>query len=59
MDIGFDIDEQVEKLAKIPKAVRLSVVAALLVAIGAGWYFGSYQERATRVSQLRAESQKI
>ena len=59
MDIGFDIDEQVEKLAKIPKAVRLSVVAGLLVAVGAGWYMTSYQDKATRVTQLRAESQDL
>ena len=34
MDLGIDFDEQLEKLAKVPKAARLGVVAALLIASG-------------------------
>ena len=59
MDLGFDIDEQVEKLAKIPKAVRLGVVAGLLVAVAAGYYTTSYQETKAQVNQLNAEAQEL
>ena len=32
MDLGFDIDEQLEKLANVPKTVRLAAVVAALLA---------------------------
>lgn len=42
-ELNIDFDEKLEQLAKIPKAIRLAVVSALLVAIGVGYYFMSYQ----------------
>jgi len=59
MDLGFDFDEQFEKLGKVPKGIRLGVVAGILVAICAGYYFMSYQETRSQVQQLHAESQEL
>ena len=59
MDLGFDIDEQLEKLAKVPKAVRHGVVAALLVAIGAGYYMTSYESSRAHADRLNAEAQDL
>ena len=62
LDINIDFDEKLEQLAKIPKAVRLGVVSALLVAIAAAYWFLSYQplqeqrhELADRAQQLQRE----
>lgn len=59
MDLGFDLDEQLEKLAKVPKAARHGVVAGLLVAIAAGYYFTSYQDSRARADRLTAEAQEL
>jgi len=59
MDFKFDFDEQLEQLAKIPKAARLGAVGALLLAVVAGYYFFSYQEMGEEVAQLRANAQEL
>ena len=59
MDLNFDFDEQLEKLAKIPKPIRLAVVSAVLVAVGAGYWFLSYQPKADEVAMLRANAQQL
>jgi len=43
MEFNVDFDEKLEQLAKIPKPIRMAVVSALLVAIGASYWFLSYQ----------------
>ncbi len=43
LDINIDFDEKLEQLAKIPKAIRLAVVSALLVSIAVGYWYVSYQ----------------
>jgi len=59
MEMNFDFDEQVEKLAKIPRPVRLAAVSALLVAVAAGYWFFSYQPKADEVTMLRANAQQL
>lgn len=59
MDLGFDIDEHVEKLAKVPKPVRLGVVLGLLGAVAVGYYTTSYQASRAQVDQLRGEAQEL
>jgi type IV pilus assembly protein PilO len=40
LEFNFDIDAQMERLAKVPKTVRLAVVSGFLVALaGAYWHF--------------------
>jgi len=59
MDLGFDIDEQVEKLANVPKSIRLGVVVALLASVAAGYYFFSYQEARSQAVQLRGQAEEL
>lgn len=59
MDLNFDFDEQIEKLAKIPKPIRLATVSAVLVMIAAGYWFFVYQPKADEVTMLRANAQQL
>lgn len=59
MNLGFDIDDKLEQLAKVPKAVRMGVVVALLGAVLAGYYFLSYQETEAQLSRNRAQAQEL
>lgn len=59
MDFNFEFDEQIEKLAKVPKPIRLAVVSALLCAVAAGYWFVSYQPRADEVTMLLANAQQL
>ena len=59
LDINVDFDEKLEQLAKIPKAVRLGVVSALLVAIAAGYWFLSYQPLQEQRNELVDRSQQL
>jgi type IV pilus assembly protein PilO len=59
MELNIDFEAKLEQLAKIPKPIRLAVVSTLLVAIGACYWFLSYQP-AQEVSQaLVARSQEL
>ena len=59
MDLGIDFDEQLEKLAKVPKIARHAVVGGLLVAIAAGYYMTSYQDSRAHATRLNAEAQEL
>ena len=59
LELNFDIDEKLEKLAKVPKAIRLAVVSILLVAIGAGYWFFSYEPAQVQRAAMVARSQEL
>jgi type IV pilus assembly protein PilO len=59
MEMNFDFDEQIEKLAKVPKPIRLAAVSAALVAVAAGYYFLSLQPMQAEVAMLRANAQQL
>jgi type IV pilus assembly protein PilO len=59
VDFNFEFDEQIEKLAKVPKPIRLAAVSALLCAVAAGYWFVSYQPRADEVTMLLANGQQL
>ena len=59
MEMNFDFDEQIEKLAKVPRPIRLAAVSAVLVAVAAGFWFFSYQPKADEVAMLRANAQQL
>ena len=46
MDLSFDFDDQIEQIAKIPKAVRLAIVSGVLLLILVGYWFFLYQPQA-------------
>jgi len=57
LELNVDFDEKLEQLAKVPKSIRLAVVSAVLVAIGAGYWFLSYQpaQEVRRTTVARAQ----
>jgi type IV pilus assembly protein PilO len=59
MDFGFDLDEKLEQLGKLPKAARMGAVAAILVAVLAGYYFLSYSEVQTDLGRFRNQANEL
>ncbi|MGH0037781.1 MAG: type 4a pilus biogenesis protein PilO [Myxococcota bacterium] len=59
MDMNFDFDEQIEKLAKVPKPIQMAAVAGLLVVLGVAYYFTSYQSVQAELVKTRAQSQEL
>ena len=59
IELNVDFDEKIEKLAKVPKAIRLSVVSAMLVAIAAGYWFMSYQPTVAAKQQVVERAQDL
>jgi type IV pilus assembly protein PilO len=59
MELNFDFDEQIEKLAKIPKPIRLLSVSAVLVAVAASYWSMSYEPKAAEVAILRESSKEL
>jgi len=59
MEMPFDIDEQLEKLGKVPKPIRMAIVGGILVAIAVAYYFVAYQPKEEQVYQLRAKAAKL
>lgn len=59
LELNIDFDEKIEQLAKIPKPIRLGAVLAILVAIGAGYWFLSYQPAQEVRRTFVARSQEL
>ena len=59
MEMKFDIEEQLQLAAKVPKAARMGVVAAVLVAIACGYFFLSYAPKRAEVVKLRTQAQQL
>jgi type IV pilus assembly protein PilO len=59
LELNIDFDEKLEQLAKIPKPIRLLVVSSLLVAIGAGYWFLSYQPSQALKNEMIVRSQEL
>jgi type IV pilus assembly protein PilO len=59
LELNIDFDEKLEQLAKVPKTIRLAVVSAVLVAIGAGYWILSYQPAQETRGALVARSQEL
>lgn len=57
--LNFDMDAQMERLGKVPKTIRLAVVSAFLVAIGAAYWHFSYQPIQVEHSELVLKAQEL
>jgi type IV pilus assembly protein PilO len=55
----FDFEDKIEKLAKIPKPIRLAVVSATLIAIVVGYYLMFYQPQQIEVDKQHAKAQQL
>lgn len=59
MEMNFDLDEQIDKLAKVPKPIRLGAVVAVLLLVAGGYYLLSFQPKRQHVGELRASAQQL
>lgn len=59
MELGFDVEEKLDQLAKMPRAVRLAVVGLVIVGVVAGYYSLSYQDSRNELNLMRAQSQEL
>ena len=60
MDIkNLDIDEQLDKLGKVPRSARYGAVGAILALVAAGYYFLAYQDGYANVTAHRARAQEL
>ena len=59
MAFGFDFEEQLEQISRVPKPVRLGVAVFLLASVAAGYWFVSYQPKAEEVDLLQVKIEKL
>jgi type IV pilus assembly protein PilO len=59
MEVSPEVQARIDQLAKLPRAARVGIVVALVVAIGAGYFFGVYQGLSVEVQQLRAKELEL
>jgi type IV pilus assembly protein PilO len=59
MELGFDLNEQIDRLGKISRTIRLGVVSLLLIGVGVAYWHFIYQEKVVRVVALEASNQEL
>lgn len=59
IEANFDIDEVVEKLAKVPKPVRLGAVLAMVLGVVSGYYFLVYQDKAVELVNFQGQAEEL
>jgi type IV pilus assembly protein PilO len=59
LELNVDWDEKLEQLSKIPKPIRLAGVPALLIGIGAAYWFMSYQPAQVQINELTVRGQEL
>ncbi len=59
MELSPEAQARIEQVAKLPRAARIGILAGLVVAIGAGYFFGVYQGMSDEVQQLRAKELEL
>lgn len=59
IEANFDFDEVVEKLAKVPKPVRLGAVLALILGVVSGYYFLIYQDKAVELVNFQVQAEEL
>ncbi len=59
LEFNFDIDAQMERLAKVPKTVRLAVVSGMLVALAGAYLHFFYQPLRAERKELVARAQEL
>jgi type IV pilus assembly protein PilO len=59
MELSPELQARLEQLAKLPRAARLGVFGALLVAIGAGYFFLFYEAKSEQLTGLRTKELEL
>jgi type IV pilus assembly protein PilO len=59
IEANFDLDELVERLAKVPKPARLGAVGVIVMAVVAGYYFGFHEEKKAELVNLQGQTEEL
>jgi type IV pilus assembly protein PilO len=59
MEISAETQEKIDKLLKLPKAVRIGILAGLGALICVGYFFAFYQDSSLELDQLRGEEANL
>lgn len=59
LEANFDFDEVVEKLAKVPKLIRLGAVAVIICGVVAGYYFMIYQDKSIELVNIQGQAEEL
>jgi type IV pilus assembly protein PilO len=59
MELNVEIEEALEKLAKVPKPARFGAIAGIIGLVIAGYYFMQYKEVRVEIAQQRAQAEEL
>jgi len=59
MELGFDVEEKLDQLARVPRLARMGAVGVIIAMVVAGYYFLSYQEGQAELNSLQAQAQEL
>lgn len=58
-EVNIDFEDAIEKLASIPKPVRLGGVLLLLAGVVSGYYFMIYQDQDVKLANLQGQAEEL
>jgi type IV pilus assembly protein PilO len=59
MEASSELQSRLEQLAKLPKGARIGILAAIAVAISAGYYFMVFEAKNERLQVLRTQELEL
>ncbi len=59
MEASSELQTRLEQVAKLPRGVRMGILAGIAVAICAGYYFGVYEAKNEQLQALRAKELEL
>jgi type IV pilus assembly protein PilO len=59
MELNVEIEEALEKLAKVPKPARFGAIAGIIGLVIAGYYVMQYKEVRVEIAQQRAQAEEL
>ena len=59
MEVSPEVQARIDRVARLPRAARAGILAGIAVLIGAGYFFGVYQEKSEQVQALRARELEL
>lgn len=59
MELSPQIQSKLEQVAKLPAGVRGAILAGVVVLIGAGYFFLTYQDTRQRIDQLHSQEMEL
>jgi type IV pilus assembly protein PilO len=59
MEASSELQTRLEQVAKLPRGVRMGILAGIAVAICAGYYFGAYEAKNEQLQALRTKELEL